>query len=415
MAFKFLWSNKPDKVKRKTIIANYEDGGLKMLDIKTFIKAQKIMWVKRLNKEGNASWKAYPQYTLNKLIGKNIFKCNLNLKKIPNVNTFYWSIIKNWIEIQDKEDNNMTVFDIRKQFLWLNKNIMINKKEVKWNDWIQHNISIIHDIVDNKGTFLTANSIEQHYGIKCDVLKYNSLKDAIPKIWREKIKLENVPRDSIQENDNLSLEIDKQCIPLNSLSNKIVYWELINKIKIPHITKEKWEYELGMEDNSWKNIFRIPVLIRDTKIRAFQYKLIMNLTPCNLYLYKIGKHNTDICNYCQKIDNVIHYFYECNKTKQFWMGFQNWWNNMQNDNLQVNKQIALMGDIKATKGLEKLNACLQLARWYIYCEKLNLQEPFFYRFLTQIRYKIKIEKIICLRNGNIRKYSNMWESIEEYI
>ena len=41
LAFKFLWSNKPDKVKRKTIIAEYEEGGLRMLDIKTFVKAQK--------------------------------------------------------------------------------------------------------------------------------------------------------------------------------------------------------------------------------------------------------------------------------------------------------------------------------------------------------------------------------------
>ena len=31
--FDFLWSNKPDKIKREQIIKQYEKGGLKMLDI----------------------------------------------------------------------------------------------------------------------------------------------------------------------------------------------------------------------------------------------------------------------------------------------------------------------------------------------------------------------------------------------
>jgi hypothetical protein len=92
---------------------------------------------------------------------------------------------------------------------------------------------------------------------------------------------------------------------------------------------------------------------------------------------------------------------------------------MQDEHITLNKVTVLMGDsnkkINSNKNTDKLNACIQLARWYIYCEKLNLQEPFFYRFLTQLKYKINIEKLICLRNGNITKYTNMWEDIEDYI
>jgi hypothetical protein len=415
LAFKFLWNNKPDKVKRKTIIADYNEGGLKMLDIKTFIKAQKIMWVKRLYKEGDASWKAYPQHVLNKLIGKNSFKCNLNINKKPNINEFYWSIIKDWMEIQEQDTDNMSATDIRRQCLWLNINIKINKEELRWNDWIQNNILLIHDIVDSTGTFLTINEIERIYGLKCNFMRYNSLKDAVPKEWREKLKTIKVPRDSIQANDDLTIEIEKQWTPINLLTNKIVYWKMINKIKIPHVTKEKWENELNIQEGCWKQIFNIPMLIRDTKIRAFQYKVIMNLIPCNLYLFRIGKQDTDTCNYCHKIDNITHFFCDCPNTKQFWLGLQNWWNTMKDESITLTKQTVLMGDFSAKTGLEQQNAIIQLARWYIYCEKMNLQEPFFYRFLTQLRYKLKIEKIICLRNGNIKKYTNMWEEIEEYI
>ena len=44
---KFIW-NGPDKIKRSVIRSNYDEGGLKMMDIYSRIKAQHIMWVKRL-------------------------------------------------------------------------------------------------------------------------------------------------------------------------------------------------------------------------------------------------------------------------------------------------------------------------------------------------------------------------------
>ncbi len=42
--FQFLWDNKPDKVKRNTIIQSYEKGGLKMLDIDSFITSVRASW-----------------------------------------------------------------------------------------------------------------------------------------------------------------------------------------------------------------------------------------------------------------------------------------------------------------------------------------------------------------------------------
>ena len=57
IAYNFIWHNKPDKIKRLTLIAENEKGGLKMLDIGSFLKAQKAMWVKRLQTPDMASWK----------------------------------------------------------------------------------------------------------------------------------------------------------------------------------------------------------------------------------------------------------------------------------------------------------------------------------------------------------------------
>jgi hypothetical protein len=55
LAETILWNNKPDKVKRKTQISDYQHSGLNMLDITSFIKAQTVMWLKRFLTPNKAS------------------------------------------------------------------------------------------------------------------------------------------------------------------------------------------------------------------------------------------------------------------------------------------------------------------------------------------------------------------------
>ena len=44
----FLWSEKPAKIKYKTLICNFDNGGIKLTDFDSFVKAQKAVWAKRL-------------------------------------------------------------------------------------------------------------------------------------------------------------------------------------------------------------------------------------------------------------------------------------------------------------------------------------------------------------------------------
>jgi hypothetical protein len=84
-----------------TLISDYKEGGLKMLDIKSFIMAQKAMWVKRFLTPDKASWKALLTLHLQDLLGKDTFKCNLDCKEKPNnFPNFYWLMIKSWKEVK---------------------------------------------------------------------------------------------------------------------------------------------------------------------------------------------------------------------------------------------------------------------------------------------------------------------------
>ena len=58
--FYFIWDGKPEKIKRNTLIAEFEDGGLKMIHLQQFNAYLKITWVKRLFSNlkvvGKKSW-----------------------------------------------------------------------------------------------------------------------------------------------------------------------------------------------------------------------------------------------------------------------------------------------------------------------------------------------------------------------
>ena len=82
--FKFLWHDKPARVKRQTIIAETCNGGLKMPDVFAFPSAQKAMWIKRyLTTSGK--WKElfqrlghFNNYQLDHKLSKNDLKCEIN-------------------------------------------------------------------------------------------------------------------------------------------------------------------------------------------------------------------------------------------------------------------------------------------------------------------------------------------------
>ena len=48
LLYNFLWNGKNDKIRRSGVCQAYEVGGLKMVDIKSFLAALKISWLKRI-------------------------------------------------------------------------------------------------------------------------------------------------------------------------------------------------------------------------------------------------------------------------------------------------------------------------------------------------------------------------------
>ena len=305
--------------------------------------------------------------------------------------------------------------DIRSETLWLNKNIIWNMKEIHWKDWQEKGINIIHDIVDARGKFLSINELKQKYKLTCDALKYNKLKDIIPREWRKTLKTTEIQHDAVSFTHQIRVKIDKKYKQISQITNKEVYWTFIRNIQKKPIITEKLQQIYNIQENDWPIIFTMSKVLRDTKIRTFQFKILYNLIPCNLYLNRIKRSDTNKCAICKELDDIVHYFFACRPQMMFWRNFSTWWRNAMDEEIKLSEKEILLGYFEHTSYYLTLNACILLAKWHIFKTKLNEDNIFFYKFLCDLKYYLLIEKSIAVRQGKLKQHDKNWRQIEDYI
>ena len=89
------------------MIADYQDGGLKMLDILEFNNALKITWIlKYISYDCQSKWKSFFDFYLSKFGGKLVFTSNLarkDAKSLDVKDTFLQELIELWSNLNYRE------------------------------------------------------------------------------------------------------------------------------------------------------------------------------------------------------------------------------------------------------------------------------------------------------------------------
>jgi len=146
--FKFLWNDKPDKIKQTQIIQDYTRGGLKMIDIESFIAGLKASWIKRFIYRPESKLTALYSYFLenygNFFILKNCIKPN-DIKSLNIKSSFLKEILISWakLNIQRNIDN------IGKEIIWNNSHIR-NKHTglLFYKKWHDRGIDLVEHLYD---------------------------------------------------------------------------------------------------------------------------------------------------------------------------------------------------------------------------------------------------------------------------
>ena len=107
LLYNFLWDTKGDKIKRSEMLNDYENGGLKMLDIQTFNCALKAKWVQKyLDDNNRGKWKLFFNYFLAKHNGKLLMTGNIKPTDVASLNIqdpFTNKIVEIWSQINYDE------------------------------------------------------------------------------------------------------------------------------------------------------------------------------------------------------------------------------------------------------------------------------------------------------------------------
>ena len=68
---------------RLSAIKTLGEGGIKMIDIESMIKALRLAWLKRIFNNNDCTWKFYLVHLLKQLGDLLIFECNYVIKDLP--------------------------------------------------------------------------------------------------------------------------------------------------------------------------------------------------------------------------------------------------------------------------------------------------------------------------------------------
>jgi hypothetical protein len=399
------------------VIADYNHGGLKMLDIECFLEAQKVIWVKRLQQSQKGSWMAYPNYLFGKMLGKDSFKCNTDIKKVREwMPPFYFQLFEAWKKTE--ADTGEDPFRIRREVIWFNKNIKINKKEVFFEEWYSKGIIMLHDILDDRGNVKSAQELSREYDLDIQVMKLNSLIAAIPQNWKRCVKSMRILKEAISNREQLYLSCNERILALSITKNKDVYWEFVTKKQLKPIVAHKWCTEFDIPEEDWQSIFKTYAGLKDTKLKAFQFKILNNLIPCNLYLKRIGRSKVDTCPACNELDDLRHYLIECPDTQPIWLKVFRWWRTITTQKITLTDRDILIGleprniKVEMEKQLEHI---IQTTKWIIHANKQLGQSLSFNKVLGGIRYMMQIQKIIAIKNGRGVTYDEEWSVIENLL
>ena len=128
-----MWGNKV-KIKKNVVIKQYSEGGLKMVNLKAFIDAHKLTWIRRLlNTDSKCQEFIKLHIEIEKLIG-----CNTQYikRKIDSIKTNFWiDVLISLIKFNEK-----SIVDEEKMFktpIFYNKNIKIGREDIYNDKWFK--------------------------------------------------------------------------------------------------------------------------------------------------------------------------------------------------------------------------------------------------------------------------------------
>ena len=410
LIFSFIWNDKPDRIKRDVLTLDYKLGGLKMINVRNFIKSMKISWVRRLLFE-EKSWSNIIKL---KIVCEKLLTCGTDYisNVIPNIQNKFWSdVFKAWEEFTKHTDFDND--NPAKTPIFLNKNILIGNSSVIYKTWFDKGIKFINDILDENDNFLKYEDFKRKYNVQTNFIEYNGLIAAI-KQWLK-----------LTKRKNKLIKITAPYVPnhifplIKSKKHKQIIYITFNKIKKIESPKgiNKWIDTFNLANEDVPKILHIPFkTTKNTKLKWFQYRVNHRILCTNKFLNKIGNAENGLCTFCNESDETIeHLLWECTKIQDLLTEFEDFCFETLQIRILFNKQTFLLGKYSTGTNFQAENLILLHTKYYVYSMRCLSKQLSLQGLILSIKNCILTQHQIAVSEGNLLKFRNTWKNWQKLL
>ena len=353
LLYRFLWRKKDcnrrafEKVKRVVVNAEYEKGGIQMIDVVTMQESFMCKWISNLLTEVRPSkWSWIPAKLL-QYCGKQ-FAClsstigPARFKGLEHIESLFW---KRAVTIWLTYNKTSHLCSSKLSCIWNNDKVTYQGNVLFFSSWTKH-FTFVNDMLDS-GTILSFESVERMIGPSANLfLQYVTVKTAISSYLRYDRNI-----DDATNTDFLMLEINK--IPTaKSLRNFIVNFKYVE----PY-AKRFWEHNFNIVIVN--NIWKLPLISsKESRLRELQWKILHNIYPTSILLSKMGLKDNNVCAFCDgNVDYIEHFFFYCPKINILWSYVADYFQIRFNIRITFTAEIVLLGLVNKT------DLCLNREQW----------------------------------------------------
>ena len=287
------------------------------------------------------------------------------------------------------------------------------RSSVCYRRWIAAGIIFLGDLLNEGGILYSYREFNNIYDIRTNFLEFNGISAAIRNFLRNN-DIRNVPIKQfgpvIPRTLALICKDKKGC--------RGIYRQIVNAGEPPK-SLQKWKNDLGIHPDSqilvkesiYDQVFQFT---KDPKLLWFQFRINHRILGTNYLLKKMNIVAVDSCTFCNNApETLIHFFWECEITKQFLNQLCIFIENK--CNIQLNNwniKEVLFGSCK----LDKVqNMLLLQAKYFLFFNKVKCSVPSFECFKKRINSFYKIERYNAIKCFQQTQFEKLWEKYKPLV
>ena len=274
-------------------------------------------------------------------------------------------------------------------------------------NWTYKNITKVWHIwyFDQK-RYYTHEELMMEYDMRVDMLRYNSLKMAIPPIWKHIIK-----------NCEIEQIVDREP-PWSIIGRPFtrhMYWSLLEKrYLMSEHAMLSWEKDLGQSELEYTNqdianlFVETKEQVRIPKLWLLQYRILTSTITTNVKRNKWNNSVSKLCAFCNEIpETMLHLFFDCKEVKVLWTKLENWIEHFLNIVINLDSKVIMLNNYSGPSK-EIVNTLIVITKQYIYSSKCEGNKIEMINLINKFVYWFKVEQIAVSNTKQYKKFCKKW-------